>query len=437
MSSKQKTTTTKDEATPALVPKLRFPEFRGAGDWTTETLGSVAKISTEKVRDNTCIPMSITSGFGLVSQMEKFGRIIAGSSYANYLLLKKNDFAYNKSATKEYPEGFIALYSGDELAAVPNSIFTCFCIKGGSPVPQYLNYLFLGNLHGKWLRNFIEVGARAHGSLSIDEDDLLALPVPVPSGKASVREQQKIAECLSSVDELMAAQARKLAALKTHKKGLMQQLFPREGETQPRLRFPEFQNAGEWEEKSLGQLIEIASGQVDPKQPPYCDSPQIGSENIESHSGKLVNVKTAGDKGVISGNYAFDENDILYSKIRPALNKVAAPAFTGICSADIYPIRPADGSLLRNYLFYLLLSQDFLDYAIRNSERGKIPKINRDALVTYKTLIPSPAEQQRIATCMSSLDALITAETQKHEALKTHKKGLMQQLFPSPEEVAA
>jgi type I restriction enzyme S subunit len=93
--------TAEGEAKPALVPKLRFPEFRGAGDWTTETLGSVAKISTEKVRDNTCIPMSITSGVGLVSQMDKFGRIIAGSSYANYLLLRKNDFAYNKSATKE------------------------------------------------------------------------------------------------------------------------------------------------------------------------------------------------------------------------------------------------------------------------------------------------------------------------------------------------
>jgi type I restriction enzyme S subunit len=434
MSSKTKTTATKEEATPALVPKLRFPEFRGAGEWKTETLGSVAKISTEKVGENTCIPMSITSGVGLVSQMEKFGRIIAGSSYANYLLLKKNDFAYNKSATKEYPEGFIALYSGDELAAVPNSIFTCFRIKGDSPVPQYLNYLLLGNLHGRWLRNFIEVGARAHGSLSIDEDDLLALPVPLPSGKASIPEQQKIAECLSSVDELIAAQARKLDALKTHKKGLMQQLFPREGETQPRLRFPEFQNAGEWVEQPLGQLIEVASGQVDPKQPPYCDSPQIGSENIESHSGKLVNVKSAGDKGVISGNYAFDENDILYSKIRPALNKVAAPAFKGICSADIYPIRPADGSLLRSYLFYLLLSQEFLDYAIRNSERGKIPKINRDALVTYKALIPSPDEQQRIADCLTSLDDLIAAQTQKHEALKTHKKGLMQQLFPSPEE---
>ena len=161
-------------------------------------------------------------------------------------------------------------------------------------------------------------------------------------------------------------------------------MLPLLSETQPRLRFPEFRKAGAWVEYSLGQLIEIASGQVDPKQPPYGDLPQIGSENIESYSGKLVNVKTAGEKGVISGNYAFDENDILYSKIRPALNKVAAPEFKGICSADIYPIRPADDSLLRGYLFYLLLSQDFLNHAIRNSERGKIPKINRNALYCYK-----------------------------------------------------
>ena len=221
-------------------------------------------------------------------------------------------------------------------------------------------------------------------------------------------------------------------AKKEHvKEGLVQQLSPRKGETQPRLRFPEFQNAGDWEMKALAALVQVASGQVDPTVPPYCDFPQIGSENIESNTGKLVNVKTASNKGVISGNYAFDENDVLYSKIRPALNKVAAPAFKGICSADIYPIRPSNDGLLRSYLVFLLLSQKFLEYAIRNSERGKIPKINRDGLLTYEAVIPSPAEQQRIADCLTSLDDLIAAQTQKLEALKTHKQGLMQQLFPS------
>jgi type I restriction enzyme S subunit len=110
------------------------------------------------------------------------------------------------------------------------------------------------------LRNFIEVGARAHGSLSINVKDLLALPVPLPSGENSVREQKKIAACLSSLDELIATQAQNVEALKTHKKGLMQQLFPREGETQPRLRFPEFQDAGEWVSDSLGNIFATTSG---------------------------------------------------------------------------------------------------------------------------------------------------------------------------------
>lgn len=433
MSSKKKTAATKEEKRPALMPKLRFPQFRSAGNWTTVKLGEVATINAEKVGANNCVPMSITSGVGLVSQEDKFGRVIAGDSYRNYLLLRPNEFAYNKSATKEYPEGFLTLYSGVQLAAVPNSIFTCFRINGNSPDVRFLNYQFLGNLHGRWLRQFIQVGARAHGSLNINDSDLMALPIPVPAGSKSLAEQKKIANCLSSLDELIAAQALKVGALKTHKKSLMNQLFPRKGESQPRFRFPEFRIAGKWKMKALGELVRVASGQVDPTQLPYCDLPQVGSDNIESDSGKLGNVRTARDKGVISGNYVFDEDDVLYSKIRPALNKVAAPAFKGICSADIYPIRPANDLLIRSYLLYLLLSQNFLEYAIRNSGRGKIPKINRDDLLGYGAPLPLPSEQQRIASCLSSLDTLITAETQKLETLQTHKKGLMQQLFPSSE----
>jgi type I restriction enzyme, S subunit len=88
MSNKSKNADTKEAAKPALVPKLRFPEFQNAGDWTTERLGAVATISAEKVGNNICVPMSITSGVGLVSQEDKFGRVIAGDSYKNYLLLR-------------------------------------------------------------------------------------------------------------------------------------------------------------------------------------------------------------------------------------------------------------------------------------------------------------------------------------------------------------
>lgn len=440
MSYRIKTIDTKEEATPALVPKLRFPEFREARAWTTETLGSVAKISTAKVGGNSCIPMSITSGVGLVSQMEKFGRIIAGSSYSNYLLLKKKDFAYNKSATKEYPEGFIALYTGNELAAVPNSIFTCFRIKGNSPEPNFLNYLFLGNLHGRWLRNFIEVGARAHGSLSINQSDLLALPVPIPSGKSSLNEQQKIATCLSSVDKLIAAQARKLDALKTHKKGLMQQLFPREGETQPRLRFPEFQNAGEWAEEKLDDLLHFQDGfafkstDFVKEQDDVTQVIRITDINNNNTNEDKVYIPTAFLEGNNLGKYRVDDGDLLLSLTGAAGFNFffwnGGSAVINQRTAKVTSKKKSGNALLR-------LLEPLIHEKINERGEGQNNNLSKEFLSTIVLRVPRPDEQHRIATCLSSLDALITAETQKLEAVKTHKKGLMQQLFPSQEEVEA
>lgn len=433
MSSKKQTTGTKEDGKPALVPKLRFPEFRRAGNWTTETLGSAAKISTEKVGDNTCLPMSITSGVGLVSQMEKFGRIIAGSSYANYLLLKKNDFAYNKSATKEYPEGFIALYSGDELAAVPNSIFTCFRIKGESPVPQYLNYLFLGNLHGKWLRRFIEVGARAHGSLSINDGDLLALPVPLPSGKTSVAEQQKIAECLGSVDEVIAAQARKVDALKTHKKGLMQQLFPREGETQPRLRFPEFQNAGEWEVRPIGDMFRLFNGcAFKPEDWKPTGTPIIRIQNLNDPSAEF-NYSQA----PVLEQHRIESGDLLFAWSGTLGSSFGARVWngpSGVLNQHIFKVLMDEQQITLQFALLVLarVEEDIAKKA--HGFKASFVHVKKSDLVKVELPLPSLPEQQRIAKCLSSLDALITAETQKLEALKRHKRGLMQQLFPSPEE---
>ena len=429
MTSKPKTLATK-------VPKLRFPEFRGAGEWTTETLGSVAKLSTEKVGDNTCIPMSITSGVGLVSQMEKFGRIIAGSSYVNYLLLKKNDFAYNKSATKEYPEGFIALYSGDELAAVPNSIFTCFRIKGESPVPQYLNYLFLGNLHGQWLRKFIEIGARAHGSLSINDGDLLALPVPLPSGKTSVPEQQKIAECLSSVDELMAAQARKVDALKTHKKGLMQQLFPREGETAPRLRFPEFRDAGEWGDQTVGDFGKVITGSTPSTAKPafYGGGIPFVSPADISDLRFVDQTKTTLTPEGFAETRPVRSGSVLFVCIGSTIGKVAQSVRDCATNQQINAVVPSSKHSDGFVYFALSLAAERIALL---AGRQAVPIINKSLFSSVRMLSPKLPEQQRIAACLSSLDALIAAETRKLEALKTHKKGLMQQLFPSLEEGTA
>ena len=127
--------------------------------------------------------MSVTTGVGLLSQEEKFGRTIAGNSYKNYIRLQTNDFAYNKSATKEFPQGYIARFSGTTDAAVPNSIFTCFRPDAAAIIPEYLDHLLHGNHHGRWLRKYIMVGARAHGALSVSDDALMSMPVPLPAGR--------------------------------------------------------------------------------------------------------------------------------------------------------------------------------------------------------------------------------------------------------------
>lgn len=411
MSSKQEASDAMEENKPTRMPKLRFPEFRESGEWTTEALGSLVTISSQKVGNNTCIPMSITSGVGLVSQQEKFGRIIAGNSYKNYLLLKKNDFAYNKSATKEYPEGFIALYTGSELAAVPNSIFTCFRVKGFSTAPQYLNYLFLGNLHGQWLRKFIEVGARAHGSLSINERDLLALPVPLPKGEKTLAEQQKIADFLNSLDELIAAQGRKVDALKTHKKGLMQQLFPREGETLPRMRFPEFR--GEWNDATLGDL---------------CFSVSSGKDARDSDGA----FDLYGSTGIIgkTAKASYDTPHILVARVGANAGHLtkASGQFGVTDNTLVIRLKPA---ATIDYIFYFLGNININKLIFGSGQ----PLITGSILKALRVLVPTAPEQCKISNFLSTIDELINAESSKFETLKAHKKGLMQQLFPSTEEI--
>lgn len=405
----------------AVVPKLRFSEFLDSGGWTTERLGSVASISTEKVGTNVCVPMSITSGVGLVSQADKFGRVIAGDSYKNYLLLKPNDFAYNKSATKEFPEGFLTLYSGTELAAVPNSIFTCFRINGTSPDTRFLNYQFSDNLHGRWLRKFIQVGARAHGSLSISDSDLMALPVPVPAGAESIAEQQKIADCLSSLDELIAAQGRKVEALKTYKRGLMQQIFPREGETLPRLRFPEFRDAPEWNVQPLCKVAE----NLDNKRVPITERERTkGSVPYYGASGVVDYVK----------DYLFDEELLCVSE--DGANLVART----------YPIAfPITGKTWVNNHAHVLRLKDSATQKIVEDYLNSIdlqdfitgmaqPKLNRAMLDTIPVALPEADERKKIAEFLSSIDATLAGASRTLDALRAHKSGLMQQLFPSVED---
>jgi type I restriction enzyme S subunit len=275
-----------------------------------------------------------------------------------------------------------------------------------------------------------------------DIDSMKAYPAFYPTKP----EQQKIAECLSSVDELIAAQARKLDALKTHKKGLMQQLFPTDGETQPRLRFPEFQNAGEWKEKVFGELLD---GIIDFRgRTPLKLGMEWGRGNITSLSANNVKngfIDYAAECNLGSeelyqrwmGGVNLEKDDIVFTMEAPLGKALLLPdSQKYILSQRVVAFKT--NAEVRNPFLVQLIWSDGFQNGINEVATGSTAKgINQKALKTIPVKLPHPNEQQRIADCLTSLDNLITAQTQKLAALKTHKKGLMQQLFPSPEAVEA
>ncbi len=279
------------------------------------------------------------------------------------------------------------------------------------------------------VRSQIQKESQGSKVLGISATRLTKIQLPIPSTKA---EQQKIADCLSSVDALIAAQARKLDALKTHKKGLMQQLFPREGETQPRIRFPEFLDAGEWEEKKLGNIVEIRSGNSPSKYELSTQGsfPFVKVEDLNNCTKYQADSREYCDE---SGD-AIPRCSVIFPKRGASieLNKIRITASEILIDTNLMAISP-DRTATTEFLYYFLINVGLAQIA----DTSTIPQINNKHIIPFKILIPSTSEQESIADCLSSVDDLIAAQTQKLDALKTHKKGLMQQLFPSPGEVEA
>jgi type I restriction enzyme S subunit len=283
----------------------------------------------------------------------------------------------------------------------------------------------------------------------LSKSGVIECPLRVPSEK---EEQQKIAECLSSVDELMAAESRKVDALKTHKKGLMQQLFPREGETQPRLRFPEFQDAGEWEATTVGGLVEAGClsppkdgnhGNIHPKSSDYVAEgiPFIMASDL---NGGVIDIETCHfiskeQADTLQKGFA-KEGDVLLSHKGTVgevavVRKINTPYLMLTPQVTYYRVKDQN-KLSNEFLAQLFVSDAFQSNLVEVSGGGTRAYIGITEQGKLRLQVPEDAEeQQHIADCLNSLDALITAQTQKLDALKTHKKALMQQLFPSSEEI--
>ncbi|GIV37621.1 MAG: type I site-specific deoxyribonuclease specificity subunit [Cyclobacteriaceae bacterium] len=420
---------------PALIPRLRFPEFQNSGEWEVKRLGEVFKLQdgysfsskelSHKANDDESYQVVRITEINNKNKNED-------KVYISYETVKKNNLECFKITKGDLllsltgAAGFNFFIWNDNKEAFLNQRTLKLVPKEENN--NSIKYLVEPLLFKKI--NSFGTGQNNNLSKSILENLKLPLP-PLP-------EQQKIADCLSSLDALITAGRQKLQALKDHKKGLLQNLFPREGETLPKLRFPEFQNSGEWEVKRLEDfgyfirgltysskdvsddgLLVIRAGNIKNQNLVLDDDLVFVNKKIHKElylkAGDIVICMSSGSRSLVGknaeyvGNYPTD---------------LTVGAFCSIFRTD---------NRLMKYIFQTRAYEKFISLSIGE---GNIKNLSDTDLELYEFFVPEiPAEQQKIAACLSSLDDLINAQTQKIELLELHKKGLLQGLFPQLSEL--
>ncbi|MEW8472057.1 MAG: restriction endonuclease subunit S [Candidatus Thiodiazotropha endolucinida] len=423
-----------------LVPRLRFPEFREEGEWKKRKLGTQGDFLSSltgksakdfDIGDARFIPyMNVFSN--TFTDVRDLRTVDVAEGESQNAVVKGDVFFTVSSETPEE-----AGMSSVLLEEINKCYLNSFCAMfrfdiNRSPNPEFLGYWLRSGL----VRAHLSRGAQGATRYNISKPVFREVPLLLPAP----REQQKIADCLSSLDALIAAQADKLDALMAHKKGLMGQLFPREGQTIPRLRFPEFREAGKWEERRLEDLAKRGSGHTP-------------SKKISSYYNGGIKWVSLADSNRLDAGYIYDTKIEISEDGINNSSAVLHPAGTVILSRDAGVGKSAvlfspmavsqhfmawqcHKSELSNWFLYYLLQKkksSFEMIAVGNT----IKTIGVSYFKEMAISVPSLSEQQKIANCLSSLDSLIAAQTEKIDALRIHKKGLMQQLLPNPEVVGA
>lgn len=414
-----------------LVPKLRFSEF--CQEWNVDTLKSIAKRVTKKNKDGELSRVLTNSAVhGILDQRDYFDKDIANKGNLDgYFIVDKGDYVYNPRVSTIAPVGPVSKNKVGK--GVMSPLYTIFRFKNNNN--DFYEHYFKSTKWHQYLRMISNTGAR-HDRMSITNGEFMMMSVPVPE----LAEQQKIAACLSSLDELITAHAEKLEAFKKHKKGLMQQLFPTEGETVPKLRFSEFLDSGEWEKKKISKLVlqsfyGTSKATSDVGQYPVLRMGNMYDGKIDTSNLVYIDL----DEKEFS-KLQLKKNDILLNRTNSfdLVGKVSIFDLDVECVAASYIVvyRFDDNQIIPQFCNFLLNTYLYQE-KIKMLSTKAVNQANINP-TTFKESVfisyPSLKEQQKIAACLSSLDESITAQSKKIEALKTHKKGLMQQLFPAVDE---
>ncbi|AJE98286.1 restriction endonuclease subunit S [Pandoraea apista] len=384
----------------ALVPRLRFPEFQDEEGWEIRPFHQLFTIGNGrdyKHLEGGDVPVYGSGGYMLsVSDHLHDGESVC----------------IGRKGTINNPIFLSGKFWTVDTLFYTHSFRNC--------LPRFIYLLFQGI---DWLKHNEAGGVPSLSKANIGQ---IKAAVPKPS------EQEKIADCLFSLDDLITEEGQKLDTLKIHKKGLMQQLFPREGETVPRLRFPEFRKAGAWAKVTAGELFSNRTERGDSGLPIYSVTTTEGLVPRASLDRRIEDVAESGAHKTVR------KGDIAYNMMRMWQGALGIAPEDCMVSPAYIVLEPQAG--VNPVFFYFMLKLPQTLHVLTAHSRGLTEdrlRLYYDDFAKIPLRCPSPSEQERIADSLTSVDSLITAQLSKIDALKIHKKSLMQQLFPVMAEVLA
>ena len=437
---------TTDNESP-LLPKLRFPEFRDGPNWLAPQISDLYgfkrtnSLSRDKLNYETGTIRNIHYG-DIHTRLKSLFRAIdehlpfinpdaSTNGFDDDAFCSVGDIVFADASEDLDDVGKaieVVSLNGECVVAGTHTILATR--RADIPVVGFGGQLFQSPRVRTRIKREAQ-GAKVYG-ISANRISSVAIPVP-----PTVAEQQKIADCLGSLDDLITAEDRKLAALRQYKIGLMRELFPLQGETRPRLRFPEFHNAGEWEIKQLDELVRFQSGGTPSKENPAFwngpipwvsakDMKRLYLEDTEDHIS--VAAVDDGAKLVPAGTLLMLTRGMTLRKDVPICVLRREMSF----NQDVKALRPKAGVSGLFVAFVLLRNKHRLLGMVDVAGHGT-GKLNTYELEAFELASPKLAEQQRIAACLSSVDEILAAQLGKAEGLRARKRGLLQQLFPSLE----
>ena len=400
-----------------LVPRLRFKEF--SGDWEEKMLGDVGSFIGGGTPST--IDQNYWNGDILwLTPTEIKGGMVTDS------IRKITKLGLENSSAKLLPIGAILITTRATIGDVGIASKPCTTNQGFQSLVVNIDQ---SNLFWYYwiIANKQELIRCASGSTfpEISKNEIKQIIALSPS----FQEQQKIADTLSSLDTLIESEQAKLAKLQEHKKGLMQNLFPQEGESMPKVRFKEFENDGEWEEKELGDVGSfIGGGTPSTIDQNYWNGDILWLTPTEIKGGMVTDsIRKITKLGLENSSAKLLPIGAILITTRATIGDVgiaSKPCTTNQGFQSL--VVNIDQSNLFWYYWIIANKQEL----IRCASGSTFPEISKNEIKQIIALSPSFQEQQKIASTLSSLDNLISSQTERIGLLQQHKKGLMQGMFP-------